>query len=342
MNSSGSVDPGQDYVSSEDYTPLVGELPKETALLTELVDFIIYGMEVKGTITNKFSNATGLQDLVLSNTTLTGNLPDELPMQNPNLRKLILSDNFFNGTIPTSFGTLKKLVDFQLDGNKLSGSIADDAFASLDSLSKLTLGIDRVGWEVNGALFGSHTLCLSSNTGILELQSNNITGALPSSLYTRPNLQLLRLDGNPIPGRLQSDIGQLLKLSELRLGSSEMGGEIPPELFQLPALQILDLSNAKFNGTLSEEVGSLNDTLKSLLLNDNSFSGPVPQALGTFGVLGTSEAWLVSCMGCILSGLWLLLCPNHSFGSITPINNNRISGAFWKSVHRHHSIRVVQ
>lgn len=158
MNSSGSVDPGQDYVSSEDYTPLVGELPKETALLTELVDFIIYGMEVKGTITNKFANATGLQDLVLSNTTLEGNLPDELPMQNPNLRKLILSDNSFNGTIPTSFGTLKKLVDFQLDGNKLSGSIADDAFASLDSLSKFTLGIDRVGWKVDGALFGSHTM----------------------------------------------------------------------------------------------------------------------------------------------------------------------------------------
>jgi len=133
------VDPGQDYVGAEDYTPLKGMLPKETVLLTELVDFIIYGMEVKGTLSGHFANATKLEDLVFSNTTLTGTLPEELPAQNPNLKKLILSDNELNGTIPTSFGSLKYLTDLQLDGNKLLGSIADNAFASLNNLSKMNL-----------------------------------------------------------------------------------------------------------------------------------------------------------------------------------------------------------
>jgi len=118
------------------------------------------------------------------------------------------------------------------------------------------------------------------------LQENNFTGSVPNSLFSLGSLRTLRLDGNEISGSISSAIGQLQNLMELYLGSSKMGGMLPDSLYQLPKLEILDLSSAAFQDTVSSNVAFLNDTLKSLILNDNQFFGPIPESLGQFGKLG--------------------------------------------------------
>jgi len=93
-------------------------------------------MEVKGSIQGHFSEATKLQNLVVSTNALEGGIPEELPSQNPLLEKLILSRNNLNGTVPTSIGSLVFLKELGLDGNNLTGPIVDEHFASLNNLRK--------------------------------------------------------------------------------------------------------------------------------------------------------------------------------------------------------------
>jgi len=131
-----STDLSNQFTSSEDYTPLQGILPPETVLLTELQDFIISGMEVRGTLANHFFNATKLQDLILADTLFEGTIPADLANQNPDLRTLILSNNNFNGTLPMTLGSLTNLTDLQVNGNKLSGPLADAVFSPLTRLRK--------------------------------------------------------------------------------------------------------------------------------------------------------------------------------------------------------------
>ena len=121
----------------------------------------------------------------------------------------------------------------------------------------------------------------------LELQDNMLSGQAPSALFALPSLQVLRVDGNPFSGRIPTSMSELQALKELRLGQSHMGGPLPDDIYALPYLEILDLNNANFTGALSSSIGSLNDTLKELLLYNNTFSGPIPQELSLFGKLGT-------------------------------------------------------
>ena len=68
----------------------------------------------------------------------------------------------------------------------------------------------------------------------------------------------------------------MTSLEELKLGRSGIGGELPAELFSLP-LETLHLNEAAFSGPLREEdFAQLTDTLVSLWLYENNFSGPIP------------------------------------------------------------------
>lgn len=93
----------------------------------------------------------------------------------------------------------------------------------------------------------------------------------------------------------------MVSLNELRLGQSQLGGRLPSALFGLPNLVILDLSGGQFTGDIYD-IGPLNDTLKDLILNDNFFTGTVPEALGNFGIIGTSVRWqLLHATICVIS-----------------------------------------
>ncbi|RYR47703.1 hypothetical protein Ahy_A07g033650 [Arachis hypogaea] len=61
--------------------------------------------------------------LDLSRNQIIGSIPKSLQPKTPNLRSLLLNDNFMNGLLPSSWGNLKFLSRFDISNNKLSGKI---------------------------------------------------------------------------------------------------------------------------------------------------------------------------------------------------------------------------
>ncbi|MCL7047785.1 hypothetical protein MKW94_023160 [Papaver nudicaule] len=108
-----------------------------------------------------------LQELVLSNTSFAGELPDSVGGLRM-LSTLYLQECAFNGSIPASFSKLRQLEELDLSGNSFTGHL--DVFFELSNL---------------------HTLLLSSN-------NFNGTMSLPRLFNTLRNLWSLSLSGNKL------------------------------------------------------------------------------------------------------------------------------------------------
>jgi Leucine-rich repeat (LRR) protein len=117
-------------------TLLNGALPYETNLLTELVSFIVDGVMLHGKLDGVFSKLTKLETLALPNNQLIGTIPQGLPLENINLKFLILSANGLTGTVPISIGSLSSLEGLQLDNNTFSGPVHEEIFHFTSKLGK--------------------------------------------------------------------------------------------------------------------------------------------------------------------------------------------------------------
>ena len=148
---------------------------------------------------------------------------------------------------------------------------------------------------------------ISINEGLLvklDLQNNNLRGALPPELGNLRNLRtlfltlnegvtgpippelgnleqiwLLFLNNNSLSGSIPSELGNLEQLQFLNLHGNSLTGPIPSELGDPEILQILQLSNNSLSGSIPSELGNL-EYLTDLRLFDNSLSGSIPSELG--------------------------------------------------------------
>ncbi|WP_353572728.1 hypothetical protein [Candidatus Albibeggiatoa sp. nov. BB20] len=108
-----------------DNNNLVGELPDELEVLTEMGVLSASGNKLEGDIPN-LNALANLEKLDLSNNKLTSNIPnlDNLI----NLKHADLSDNQLTGNLPSLDG-LSKLENLFLDGNDLTGKLPDTSVA---------------------------------------------------------------------------------------------------------------------------------------------------------------------------------------------------------------------
>ena len=113
----------------------------------------------------------------------------------------------------------------------------------------------------------------------LELDDNNLTGALPAQLGDLAHLERLVLDGNGISGRIPPELGNLSNLTMLNLRGNSLEGSIPSELGALVRLDTLDLFNAGLSGTIPSSLGNLG-SVQRLTVGWNQLSGPIPAELG--------------------------------------------------------------
>ena len=118
----------------------------------------------------------------------------------------------------------------------------------------------------------------------LSLPGNGLSGTIPLSLFTLPNLRDLDLADNGLIG-LEDDLaggypysfGNSLEF--LSVNGNRLTGPIPPELGSFRRLRILKLTNNLFSGPIPRELGQLSG-LKGLALGSNRLSGEIPAALG--------------------------------------------------------------
>jgi len=112
----------------------------------------------------------------------------------------------------------------------------------------------------------------------LDLSGNNLRGTILSSVFELPSLQRLNLKDNHVFLTFDK-IDKAEKLENLYLSNIDIGNV--DGIGKAPALKEIHLTNNDFTGPLPDDIFDLNDTLESLYIAYNSFSGPLNPKLGT-------------------------------------------------------------
>ncbi|OUD12297.1 MBG domain-containing protein [Thioflexithrix psekupsensis] len=121
---------------------------------------------------------------------------------------------------------------------------------------------------------------LGNLTGLIQLglMDNNLTGTIPPELGQLPSLGYVYLRGNKLSGEIPSQLGNLSALSDLSLDGNQLSGQIPVALANLSQLRTLSLANNKLNGAIPSQLGNA-PLLSSLNLSNNQLSGAIPVEL---------------------------------------------------------------
>jgi hypothetical protein len=117
----------------------------------------------------------------------------------------------------------------------------------------------------------------------LDLNSNNFTGEIQSSIKDLYRLEYLSLENNLISGSIPSWLGYLSPLRYLYLNNNQLSGEIPVSLGYLYSLFEVDLSYNHLSGSIPSTFGDRTggiSALRYLSLERNQLDGIIPSSLG--------------------------------------------------------------
>jgi len=110
----------------------------------------------------------------------------------------------------------------------------------------------------------------------LYLESNNLKGQIPSSIFSLTHLVTLECSYNKLEGPLPNKITGFQKLTYLFLNGNLLNGLIPPSLFSFPSLVDLDLSNNRLTGHI---IAISSYSLEELYLSSNKLEGNIPESI---------------------------------------------------------------
>ncbi len=116
---------------------------------------------------------------------------------------------------------------------------------------------------------------------VLELQYNELTGSIPTSVGGLSKLEELSLYGNDFTGPIPPELSNLANLTGLRLAFNRLSGSIPVELGNLTQLTVLGLDDNQLSGAIPSQLGNL-AKLTLLNLDKNKLTGSVPSTFGNF------------------------------------------------------------
>ena len=99
--------------------------------------------------------------------------------------------------------------------------------------------IDEICGSCSVLLWGEcHNI---SQTTLLHLGGNQLTGEIPPEIGYLTNLTHLWLNGNQLTGEIPPEIGNLTNLTRLYLYDNQLTGEIPQEVCDLIESNNLDI-----------------------------------------------------------------------------------------------------
>ncbi len=161
------------FLSSND---LVGVIPNDICLLTELVDLSLPFNNLTSKIPNCIGQMTKLKLLGLDFNQLSGNIPSEIG-DLFNLSWLRLRDNQLTGEIPSELGKLKNITRLDLASNQLTGEIPSE----LAIMSYLSYVLSLEDNQLTGSIppeFGD----IPFDSFSLFLWDNNLSGCYDVNL----------------------------------------------------------------------------------------------------------------------------------------------------------------
>ncbi|XP_058214631.1 receptor-like protein 19 [Rhododendron vialii] len=206
-----------------------------------------------------------LRNLVLSDTSFSGNLPESIENLRE-LRRIEIHGCHFSGPILSSLANLNQLVYLDFSNNNFSGSIP--SFQGSKNLTSIVLSHNALTGPVPSNYFEGLTNLVS-----VALINNSFHGNIPSSLFSLPSLQEIDLSYNQfseIPGSLPN--GSLSPLVILDLSTNKIQGPFPSYIFDFQSLNTLFISSNNLSGTLQLESFHRLQKLEVLELSYNSLS----------------------------------------------------------------------
>ncbi|CAI9096830.1 OLC1v1033056C1 [Oldenlandia corymbosa var. corymbosa] len=217
----------------------------------------------------------GLEQLQMSLSGVTGQVPEAFLAKHPNLMYVNLAFNKITGSLPENFLLYTDKLQFlDLSYNNITGSISNLKIETCNSL----LYLDMSGNQITGSL----PFSLSNCTALQELNFaiNFFTGELPVSFGELKNMQRLDLSQNHISGWIPPEFGSICNsLLELKLSNNNITGSIPTTFSSCSWLQTFDLSNNNLTGPFPDSILQNLGSLETLLLSSNRISGPFPVSI---------------------------------------------------------------
>nr|GMD75351.1 receptor-like protein 12 [Ipomoea batatas] len=280
---------------------LSGAIPASITKLTNLVELRLGGNHFSGWIP-PFKLFKNLTEIGLSNNDFTGEIPSSHWDGLNNLESLYLDGNSFSGPIPPSLFFLPSLTTLSLFKNKFSGHINE-----LQNVTSQLIDLDLSGNYLEGTVpllavetnIRAAELSLLPEFRILYLASCNLH-KFPDFLKNQSKLQMLDLSSNAISGEIPEWISEMgtrnllfLNLSHnlldnmqepkeygslyfLDLNSNMFSGHIP----RPPRVAVyLDLSNNSFS-SLPLDIGHQLPNVSFFSVANNRVSGTIPLSCG--------------------------------------------------------------
>ncbi|KAM7462655.1 hypothetical protein LguiA_030776 [Lonicera macranthoides] len=283
---------------------LQGQIPPEIGRLFRLQNLILYNNSLEGEIPANLSHCTNLMVITVANNKLVGEIPRELTTLS-NLIFLSLSKNYLWGEIWSSFGNLTYLDTLSLAYNALEGSIPD-TFGQLMKLSFLGIAVNEISGMVPSSIYSLSSLTVLSlglnqlhgsiphNVGLslpylekFDLESNQFTGAIPTSLSNVSDLAPLQLSENNFTGKIPTSFGSLQNLQVLLMHSNFLGNEEDDDMDFLNSLtncsqlEELEASNNQVGGVFPNSLGNLSTSMRHFGVGMNQISGVIPSGVGS-------------------------------------------------------------
>ena len=223
---------------------LRGTIPPELGSLSNLKRLSLSENQLGGPIPTELGGLSSLERLSLDGNRLSGTIPPELGSLS-NLTRLSLSENQLGGEIPHDFTNLTRLSDFYFSDNAGLCAPTDDAFqawlqplvnveghpcdsaADRDVLVRFYNATDGLRWR-------NRTNWLSNQPmrewhGVTTGDEGRITE--------------LHLESNQLSGQIPTEVGQLASLQWLDLSDNQLSGQIPRSLIYLTNLNKFHFSD---------------------------------------------------------------------------------------------------
>ncbi|KAK4255827.1 hypothetical protein QN277_008772 [Acacia crassicarpa] len=245
--------------------------------------------------------------------------------------------NLTNGTIIKSWSS-------DIDCCKWAGVFCDNNLTDETTGNRVTkLVLPQMG--LKGAI--SSSLAQLDHLIVLDLSFNHLQGALPVEFSKLKLLKFLDLSHNVLSGPVAEALSGLKSIQTLNISSNSIIGNLS-EFGEFPHLVALNISNNLFNGQFNSQICSsskgihvldlslnrfaggleglekCNTSLQELHLDNNLFSGPLPDALYSLSALEQLSMSLNNFSGQLstqlskLSSLKSIVISGNQFSGLLP------------------------
>ena len=221
------------------YNNLNGSLPSNIWKIRNLFSLCVPGNpHLHGNIKDLlFGNMSNLLTVVLTGSSLTGNIPDEFTKMThlQNFIGGIMEGKGFSGHLPSDIGNMTEMRVLCLEGNNFTGRIP----RSISRLKRLRyLNLRNTPGMMQGDLEDFFSI---SSLEILAISGVHLSGKLP--VVFPEKLVHIFLPGNNISGELPRGTKPYL----LNLANNQLTGDIPGHWLSGSKALMLDLSQNKFS-----------------------------------------------------------------------------------------------